>query len=130
MAHALALLWTQTATYLLDIALAGMFLLYFLHNLAMVLLPFVNRPLYDSATIRLRPAVLIVAGTFAIAVMCYFIWTTIPKVSSLFALWIAAGALLFGIGRFLGKQEKFDYEENLHRDWQATDEESSESVQV
>ena len=120
----LGLLWTRTATYLLDIALAGMFSLYFMHNLAMMLLPFVNRELHATATVKARPAVLLVVGAFAITTMCYFAIFALPKVLPLMMIWLAGGTLLFFIGKYLGKKDGFDYNNHLTKDWKTSGEES------
>lgn len=98
----LALIWTQTMGYLLNVSLQGMFLMYIGHSIAMLALPFVRKELFESALFKPRKSLIILCGLFSISVLAYFSFTMILSVWKLLLIWGTAGALLFVIGKIQG----------------------------
>src|SRR5262249_1925714 len=130
---ALALLWTKKFGYVLDIAIVGMFLVYGLHSASLVALPFVRPGLYEKAQVKLRPAIVAILGLLSLASMAYLTVVTIARdiarrttlptdqrgiaIWQLLLLWVAAGTVFYGLARWEGNREGFDYQRQIVKDW-------------
>jgi amino acid transporter len=131
---ALTLLWTKKFGYVLNIALVAIFLLYGLHSLSLIALPFVRPELYKKAEVRPRPLVLVACGLVSFAAMAYLAIATIgrdiaaqsalPPDQRGFALWemlliwSLVGTVLYVVARWEGRKTGFDYKGQLTKDWQ------------
>lgn len=49
--------------------------------------------------------------------MGYFTYQTLPSVITLLAIWTAVGTVLYGIARWQGAREGFDYRRRLVEEW-------------
>jgi amino acid transporter len=132
-AVALLLLWTKSFSYVLNISLVAMFLLYGLHSASLIALPFVRPALYEKAEVRLRPALLVAFGLISVVSMAYLAITTISRDIAehaklpegarglatwhLLLIWIAIGTALYLLARWEGRRSGFDYERQLVREW-------------
>jgi len=130
---ALALLWTKSFGYVLDIAIVGMFLVYGLHSASLMALPFIRPELYKKARVRLHPALLVILGLVSLASMTYLTVVTIARDSArhaslppgqrgltiwqLLLVWVAVGTIFYLIARWEGRRTGFDYERLLTQDW-------------
>lgn len=129
---ALALLWTKSFGYVLDIAIVAMFLVYGLHSAALIALPFVRRELYEKARVKLHPALLVGIGLASVASMAYLTFVTLARdiarhanpssgqsglaIWQLLLIWLAVGTVFYLIARWEGHRSGFDYEQQL-TDW-------------
>jgi amino acid transporter len=130
---ALALMWTKSFKYVLDIVLVAMFLYYGLHSASLAALPFLRPGLYQKAHVRPRPSLLVFCGLVSVAAMGYLAVVTIASdiakqhglppeqrglsVWQLLLLWVAVGTSLYAIARWQGRRLGFDYESRLSADW-------------
>ena len=99
------LIWTQSAEFLLKTGLIGIFIVYFLQGIALMMLPKVNRPLYESALFKPSPLVVSLIGLFTAAIMMIFMlgWSVMSLLEccynflliSLFCLLIQFFEILF-----------------------------------
>ena len=110
------LIWTQSAKFLLNTGLIGIFIIYFLQGVALMMLPKVNRPLYESAQFKPSPLIVIGIGLFSAAVMLIFMIAILKAVFVWTILWLAMGSALFLVGRHQGRAAGFDYDAHLARD--------------
>ena len=110
------LIWTQSAQFLLNTGLIGIFIIYFLQGAALMMLPKVNRPLYESAQFKPSPLIVIGIGLFSAAVMLIFMVAILKAVFVWTILWLAVGSALFLVGRQQGRAAGFDYDAHLERD--------------
>ncbi|WP_409254087.1 APC family permease [Bacillus sp. SCS-153A] len=113
----LALIWTRTLDYLLNVALQGMFLMYMGHAVAMIALPFVKRELFETALIKPKLPLIMFCGIFSLSVLLFFSYTLILSVLKLLLIWTAVGVVIFLIGRSQGKKNQFDYDSQLEKAW-------------
>ncbi|HSB12551.1 MAG TPA: APC family permease [Blastocatellia bacterium] len=127
---AIALLWTKSFGYVLDIAIVAMFLVYGLHSASLIALPFIRPELYKKARVRLHPALLVIFGLASMVSMGYLTIVTIGRdiarhssqeqsglaIWQLLLLWTAFGTALYGIARWEGRRSGFDYKKQLD-DW-------------
>ena len=130
---ALALLWTKSFGYVLDIAIVGMFLAYGLHSASLIALPFIRPELYKKARVRLHPALLVVLGLVSLVSMIYLTVVTIARdiaqhaslppeqrgltIWQLLLLWVAVGTVFYLIARWEGRRSGFDYDHLLTQEW-------------
>jgi basic amino acid/polyamine antiporter, APA family len=130
---ALALMWTKSFKYVLDVVLVAMFLYYGLHSASLIVLPFLRPELYGKAHVRPKPALLVLCGLISVVAMGYLAATTIASdiakqeslppdrrgttVWQILLLWLAVGTILYAIGRWQGRRAGFDYEGQLTSDW-------------
>jgi amino acid transporter len=130
---ALALLWTKSFGYVLDIAIVGMFLVYGMHSAALIALPFVRPGLYAKARVRLHPAVLVILGTASLVSMIYLTGVTLARniaqhaalppeqrgltIWQLLLIWVAVGTFFYLIARWEGRRTGFDYRGLLTKEW-------------
>jgi amino acid transporter len=129
---ALALLWTKSFGYVLDIAIVGMFLVYGMHSASLIALPFVRPELYRKARVRIHPALLVVVGLVSLASMIYLTVVTIARdiaqhsslppgqqglmIWQLLLVWVAVGTIFYAIARWEGRRSGFDYDRLLTQD--------------
>jgi len=119
----------------LNIAVFALVLLYFLHSLALLVLPLANPRLFASVTVRISPAVqrsaalvsmIAMGGLIALQVVqdagtlsSLSFAERISKHSlttvELSAIWAAVGAAIYALGRRRGAQERHDYQAALTR---------------
>ncbi len=116
-AIAIFLLWTQTLGYMLNVALQAMFLLYAVHSLSMVLLPFVRPKLFATAEIKPPVWLMVVAGLFSAACMMHFTWGMLRSVLDLMLIWTFVGSALYLYARWEGGRDGFDYNKRLVEEW-------------
>ena len=112
----IVLIWTQSSQFLLNTGLIGIFIIYFLQGVALMMLPKVNRPLYESAQFKPSPLIVIGIGLFSAAVMLIFMVAILKAVFVWTILWLAVGSALFLVGRQQGRAAGFDYDAHLARD--------------
>ncbi|HSO76588.1 MAG TPA: APC family permease [Blastocatellia bacterium] len=132
---ALALLWTKSFGYVLDIAIVGMFLVYGMHSASLILLPFIRPALFKTARVKLSPALLVVLGLVSVASMGYLTVVTIARdisrhqslppggrglaIWQLLLVWLAVGTVFYAIARWEGRRSGFDYDRLLTQEWSA-----------
>lgn len=129
---ALALLWTKSFGYVLDVAIVAMFLVYGLHSASLIALPFIRPELYKSARVKLHPALLVLLGLVSVASMTYLTVMTLVRdntqhmslppeqrglmIWQLLLIWVAVGTVFYVIARWEGRRTGFDYERLLTRE--------------
>ncbi len=69
---ALILLMTRTLNVILAITLQALFINYLLMNVAVILLPFLNKKLYNSALTKPKSSLMIAASSFSTVVLLFF----------------------------------------------------------
>jgi APA family basic amino acid/polyamine antiporter len=130
---ALALLWTKSFGYVLDIAIVGMFLVYGMHSASLMVLPFIRPELYKRARVRLHPALLVLLGLVSLVSMIYLTVVTIARdiaqhaslppeqqgvtIWQLLLVWVAVGTVFYLIARWEGHRTGFDYDRLLTEEW-------------
>jgi amino acid transporter len=130
---ALALLWTKSFGYVLDIAIVGMFLVYAMHSASLMLLPFVRPELYQKARVKLKPILLVILGLVSLVSMIYLTVVTIARdisrhqalpanerglaIWQLLVVWVAVGSVFYAIARWEGRRSGFDYDRLLTEEW-------------
>ncbi len=130
---ALALLWTKSFGYVLDIAIVGMFLVYGMHSASLIALPFIRPELYRKARVKIHPALLVILGLTSLVSMIYLTVVTIARdiaqhaslppgqggltIWQLLLVWVGVGTVFYLIARWEGRRSGFDYERLLTRDW-------------
>jgi APA family basic amino acid/polyamine antiporter len=98
-AGALALLLTNQIALALNIAVYALVLLYFIHSLALLLLPRLNRPLFDSVTVAIplgMQRAMAVLSMLSMAALLTLL--TLPTIELLVG-WSAIGAVLYFASR-------------------------------
>jgi amino acid transporter len=113
----IVLMWTQSSQFLLNTGLIGIFIVYFLQGVSLMMLPKVNRPLYESAQFKPAPLIVSCIGLFTAVVMLIFMMSILKAVFIWTILWLGVGSALFFVGRRQGKAEGFDYNARLVRDF-------------
>lgn len=98
-AGALVLLLTNQIGLALNIAVYALVLLYFIHSLALLLLPRLNPELFASVTVAIPIALQRVAAVLSMAFMAALLaLLTLPTIELLIA-WTIVGALLYFVSR-------------------------------
>ncbi|MFD1737650.1 APC family permease [Bacillus salitolerans] len=110
----LILIWTGTMSFVLSIALQGMFLMYIGHSAAMIALPYVRPELYELAQFKPSRFLMLIAGVFSISVLSFFSFTMIISVIDVLLIWMAVGTFIYLAGKRFGKKTNFDYEKQLN----------------
>ena len=129
---ALVLIWTKSFGYVLDIAIAAMFIVYGLHSAILVALPFVRPELYKNDRFKLNPAALVILGLISLASMGYLTVVTVARdiarhadlpsgqgglmIWQLLLIWVAVGTVFYAIARWEGRRSGFDYKGLLTRE--------------
>lgn len=116
-AIAIFLVATKTLNYMVDVVVQAFLLLYTLHSITLVLLPFVRPRLLDTAWFRPPTWLIVVAGVFSAGWLSYLTITTIPDVAGLLAIWVGVGTVLYAFARWRGHRDGFDYKSKLVDDW-------------
>lgn len=94
-AGALTLLLTNQISLALNIAVYALVLLYFIHSLALLLLPRLNRPLFESVTVAIPLSVQRVMAVLSMLSMAALLaLLTLPTIELLLG-WSAVGAVLY-----------------------------------
>ncbi|HEY9232226.1 MAG TPA: APC family permease, partial [Blastocatellia bacterium] len=132
---ALVLLWTKQLSYVLNISLVAIFLLYGLHSASLAALPFIRPKLYETARVKLRPALLVTFGIISVASMAYLTYMVIARdirqsaaragglaIWQLLLLWSGVGTALYLLARWEGRRSGFDYKGQLTCEWLAESE--------
>ena len=130
---ALALLWTKSFGYVLDIAILAMFLVYGLHSASLIALPFIRPELYKKARVKLHPVVLVILGFISLASMSYLTVVTVARdiarhaslppeqrgltIWQLLLGWVAVGTVFYLLARWEGRRSGFDYDRLLSEEW-------------
>jgi amino acid transporter len=129
---ALVLLWTKKFGYVLDVAIAAMFLVYAMHSGSLILLPFIRRELYNKALVKLNPTLVVLFGLISVVSMGYLTAVTIARdisrhqalppderglaIWQLLLVWVAIGTVFYAIARWEGRRSGFGYD-RLTEDW-------------
>ena len=98
---ALLLLGSGRVALALNIAVFALVVLYFLHSIALIYLPILNRDLYKSVTLPMPRGVQILAALLSIVAMGTLIVLMVSNLETmkLMAAWSVIGAVLFVIAR-------------------------------
>ena len=133
LAAAALLLVSGQVSLALNIAVFALVVLYFLHSLALLLLPRANPLLFASVTAPVPLWLQRIAGLLSLAAMGGLIFlqlaqdaSTLARLSlaeriskralttiELCAMWAAIGAVIYALGRWRGLRERHDYEAAL-----------------
>lgn len=113
------LIFTQDLRFSFDITLQALILVYAAHSATLVALPFVNRPLYETAAFKPPPWVLVVCGGFSVAALSamsfqLFLDATVWR---LILIWAVVGLAIYLASRFAGRRDGHDYEGQLTREY-------------
>lgn len=109
----LILIWSQTISYLIAITLQSLLILYATECLALVLMPRVNKELWQQVPSKLRKKWVIAGGFIAfVCQVCLYATITNP-ISLPLVIWTAAGIGFYFYERYRGRLEGFDYKANL-----------------
>ncbi|HBN45073.1 MAG: amino acid permease [Candidatus Marinimicrobia bacterium] len=111
------LIWSQSARYLMNAGLIGIFIIYFFQGIALIALPIVNKRLYNSAKVRLPKWLLYLVGTLTAVPMGYFLIITIAEVFIFTFFGLIVGTVLYIWGRKQGKKEGFNYRARMEQDY-------------
>jgi len=118
------LVWSKSAYFLMSTGLIGIFIIYIIQGLALIALPTVNKPLYESAGFKPPVWVLYLLGGITVISMGFFMAQIIADVF----LWtlggVILGTLVYFLGRSAGKKEGFDYEARMAKDFQLVEQET------
>lgn len=101
LAVAVGLLLSGKLLLMLSIAVFALVALYFLHSIALIVLPRANPELYASVTLRLPRSVQIIAALLSIVSMGTLLVVMLrdPDLIKLLAFWAAIGAVLYLLRR-------------------------------
>jgi basic amino acid/polyamine antiporter, APA family len=94
---ALALLFSGQISLALNIAVFALVVLYFLHSLALLLLPWANRELFQSVTVRIPLVVQRIAAVVSMIAMGGIIVLASLSTIELALIWSAVGALIYAV---------------------------------
>ena len=118
------LVWSKSAYFLMSTGLIGIFIIYIIQGLALIAMPTVNKPLYESAGFKPPVWVLYLLGGITVISMGFFMAQIIADVF----LWtlggVTLGTLVYFLGRSAGKKEGFDYEARMAKDFQLVEQET------
>ena len=96
-AAALALLLSGRISLALNIAVFALVVLYFLHSFALLVLPWANRGLFQSVTVRIPLVVQRIAAAVSMISMGGIIVLASISTIELAAIWSAVGALIYAV---------------------------------
>jgi len=107
------LIWTQTTEYLIAIAMQSMVILYATECLALALLPYINKPLWQQVRYKIDKRLVFVGGISG-SICLIVLYTFIPNPISIpLLIWITLGSLTYLFTKRKGHREGFDYSGNL-----------------
>jgi amino acid transporter len=116
-----ALIWSQSARYLMNAGLIGIFIIYCFQGIALMALPIVNKRLYKSAQFQLPKWLLYLVGSISAVSMAYFLIMTIMDVFTFTIVGLIVGTILYILGRYQGKKEGFNYHARMEQDYHLLD---------
>ena len=116
-----ALIWSQSARYLMNAGLIGIFIIYCFQGIALMALPIVNKRLYKSAQFQLPKWLLYLVGSISAFSMAYFLIMTIMDVFTFTIVGLIVGTILYILGRYQGKKEGFNYHARMEQDYHLLD---------
>ena len=116
-----ALIWSQSARYLMNAGLIGIFIIYCFQGIALMALPIVNKRLYKSAQFQLPKWLLYLVGSISAFSMAYFLIITIMDVFTFTIVGLIVGTILYILGRYQGKKEGFNYHARMEQDYHLLD---------
>ncbi len=116
-----ALIWSQSARYLMNAGLIGIFIIYCFQGIALMALPIVNKRLYKSAQFQLPKWLLYLVGSISAFSMAYFLIITIMDVFTFTIVGLIIGTILYILGRYQGKKEGFNYHARMEQDYHLLD---------
>jgi len=116
-----ALIWSQSARYLMNAGLIGIFIIYCFQGIALMALPNVNKRLYNSAQFQLPKWLLYLVGSISAFSMAYFLIMTIMDVFTFTFVGLIVGTILYILGRYQGKKEGFNYHARMEQDYHLLD---------
>jgi amino acid transporter len=96
-AAALALLLSGEISLALNIAVFALVVLYFLHSFALLVLPWANRELFQSVTVRIPLLVQRIAAVISMIAMAGIIALASISTIELALAWSVAGALIYAV---------------------------------
>ena len=102
-AGALLLLVTNQISLALNIAVYALVLLYFIHSLALLVLPWMNRELFESVTVPIPRSLQVAMAVLSMISMAALLaLITLPTVK-LLVLWTLVGAILYATQRWTSR---------------------------
>jgi basic amino acid/polyamine antiporter, APA family len=114
LAGALVLLLTNQIALALNIAVYALVLLYFLHSLALLLLPRLNPELYRSATVAIPLSVQRIAAVLSMLAMAMLMTQISLATIGLLSFWAVFGAVLYVVAnRRAARRKKYAEETKL-----------------
>jgi amino acid transporter len=111
------LVWSKSAYFLLSIGLFGIFIIYIMQGLALVFLPTINKPLYDSAKFKPPVWVLYILGSVIVISMSFFLLQIIADVILWAFVGVFIGTIVYLLGKKSGEKEGFDYTARMKQDY-------------
>ena len=111
------LVWSKSAYFLLSIGLFGIFIIYIMQGLALVFLPTINKPLYDSAKFKPPVWVLYILGSVIVISMSFFLLQIIADVILWALVGVFIGTIVYLLGKKSGEKEGFDYTARMKQDY-------------
>jgi amino acid transporter len=111
------LVWSKSAYFLLSIGLFGIFIIYIMQGLALVFLPTINKPLYDSAKFKPPVWVLYILGSVIVISMSFFLFQIIADVILWALVGVFIGTIVYLLGKKSGEKEGFDYTARMKQDY-------------
>lgn len=111
------LVWSKSAYFLLSIGLFGIFIIYIMQGLALVFLPTINKPLYDSAKFKPPVWVLYILGSVIVISMGFFLFQIIADVILWAFVGVFIGTIVYLLGKKSGEKEGFDYTARMKQDY-------------
>lgn len=111
------LVWSKSAYFLLSIGLFGIFIIYIMQGLALVFLPTINKPLYDSAKFKPPVWVLYILGSVIVISMSFFLFQIIADVILWAFVGVFIGTIVYLLGKKSGEKEGFDYTARMKQDY-------------
>ena len=111
------LVWSKSAYFLLSIGLFGIFIIYIMQGLALVFLPTINKPLYDSAKFKPPVWVLYILGSVIVISMGFFLFQIIADVILWAFVGVFIGTIVYLLGKKSGEKEGFDYTARMKKDY-------------
>ncbi|KRT35158.1 hypothetical protein HMPREF1705_04424 [Acetomicrobium hydrogeniformans ATCC BAA-1850] len=91
----LALILTKTLNYILVVTLQSIFILYIVHGIALIALPFVNKKFYESAIFRKGKFLVLGSRLFFICCMIALSYKMIIQTWQLILICVAVGTGIF-----------------------------------
>ena len=110
---ALALMWTRTLDAILAVTLQAIFLLYIIHGVALICLPFVNRKLYDQAMVRPPVWFTVLGGCVSVAALIYCSYSMLLNSWKVILAWSLAGTVIYIVAVMQARMRKIDLKQML-----------------